>query len=192
MVFNSKHYTKHCHCNQYRAYDTVDQPKRTDIESRTQFADKQCDDIPPNERSRKNHQISPYIMEYLIFGQNEVKPRKQADYKEQYQWIGNCEEKARNEVAPIALTVGSRGFERAGRIFAEQIKAESREHNAAEHLQGKLMALDDISNETETETGKQAIKQIAQRRTDSRKECRPATLAQSALNHEHTYRPHRR
>ena len=191
MLVDCESHTDNRHCNKNGCDYAVDKPQRPDIKSRTQFVDEQRDYIPPYHRPSEYSQVSPYVVEYLIFGHDEVEAREKTDYKEEYQWIGDSEEETRDEISPIAAAVDLGGFQRARRILTKQKETERSENYAAENLKGKLMTLDDISNKAETEACEKTIKQVAQRRSDTCEKCRPSSLAECTLDNEHAYRTHR-
>ena len=53
-----------------------------------------CYRIPPEQRATKYSSISGYIMIVAELRQEEVKPGKKADYKEQNKRIGECKQES--------------------------------------------------------------------------------------------------
>ena len=125
------------------------------------------------------------------FRQEEIEPREQSDYKEEYQRVGECKEEPRNEVLPRAFRRGVGCFERQGRSFLEKVESEGTEHNRPHNLEQQLIVGDEIGDKRHAQTGEERICQVRQRRADTGEECRHAPFVERTLDDEHPYRPHR-
>ena len=125
------------------------------------------------------------------FGQYEIEPGEQADYEEEYQWVGEGEQEAGAKVAPVVGCGRDGCLECPCGVLTEKIQAESSKDDTAYDLYAKLMGVDKSGDETEAETGEETVDKVAERCAYTGKKSRPTAFAQSALYHEHTDRSHR-
>lgn len=121
----------------------------------------------------------------------EIESREQTDDQEQYERIGEREEKARGKLLPVAVGSRSPSRQHTRRIGKEQIDGIDSQHHRPHKLEQALMALDEPRHKRQAERRQQAIYKIAQRRAYAREESRETPAAQRTLNHKHPYRPHR-
>lgn len=191
MVFYGKEHSDNSHRYEDRADYAIYEPQWSDIKAGTQFAHEKSYEIPPYQRSAEYRQIGPYIMEYFKFREYEIESCEQTNDKKQYKRVGDSQEKTRYKVTPIAAAVDLSSFQRTCRIFSEQIETECSQNYASEDLQCKLVTLDDVRNETKSETCEQAIEQVAQGSSDSGKKRRPSPFAKSSLDNQHADWTHR-
>ena len=190
VVFDGDGHTDNSHDNQHSADDAVDEPQGAHVEAAAQLVDEKCHRIPPHDRPAEYRQVGPDVVEEFILGQDEVKSRVKTYDKEEYQRVGESQQKSRHEIAPVVGRTVVGRLQRARRIFLEEVDAESDEHRAADELQHELMALDKTGDEAHAKACQKAVYQVAHGGAEAREEGRPAPFAQRTLDDEHSYRPH--
>lgn len=180
------------HDDEDGAYNLVDELEAAHIDAAAQLAHHQGYAPPPQQGTPKNSKIGPDVMVKSVFGQEEIKSRKETYYEEKNQRVGECEKEAAHEIAPI---IGGRLILHAAQgtrgILLEQIDAECHQHHSAKYLKKELMLLYQIGDKTEAKTCEQTVDKVAERRPYACGKSRQTPLAKGALNHKHSYRPHR-
>ena len=99
------------------------------------LVDKEGDDVPPCHGTEQYADVSGYIVVVLILRHQEVKPAEEADDKEQYERVGECEQEACHDVGPEGVLALLGAFERCRRVFLEKVYAEAYQREAADDLQ---------------------------------------------------------
>ena len=125
-----------------------------------------------------------------MVGIHEVETGEETYYKEENERIGEGEEKSCTEVFPVSRAVYGWSLQFARRIAAEKIQAVDHKDCRADHLEYRLVGLYEVCDHRQSQAGKEAIDNIAQRGADPGEERRPSSLIQCPLDTEHPYRPH--
>lgn len=175
-------------------YDHADHPvdeiHRAEIEVSPDFVDEVGDAPPPGDCPGEDKDESEDIMVEPDVGHQEVEAGEEADAQEYDQGIGECEEKAGEDVL---LGVGflAHGFlDFCGGIFLEEIYGESDKHGAADELDDVLVALEEFLYEREAEAGQQAVEEVGDCRAHAGVEACAAPLVEGALYAEDPHGAH--
>ena len=148
--------------------------------------------VTPHHHSRGTSEycgVGHYVMIWLKLRQDKCEACKQTYYKEEYERIGECQQKACHEIAPVVCCLYIGGLKRACGVLAEEIQAENCQNDTAYKLKQELVPVDKLGHEAQPETRKQTIDKVAQSGSHACKN-RPAPFAESTLDYEHAYRPH--
>lgn len=103
QLSDTRHDADHTHDEDDSGKDAVEQPHRTDIEMSANLVDKVSDAKPPRYSSEEYRNIAGNIVVGFKFGRTEIESGEKTDDEEQYQRIGEREEKPRPEIFPIAV-----------------------------------------------------------------------------------------
>ena len=85
--------------------DTVEKPEGTDVEVAAHFIDEVCHPEPPEDSPEENGDVTCHIMIGPELGSEETETGEQPYDEEKNQGVGECKEKTRSEILPIASVV---------------------------------------------------------------------------------------
>lgn len=191
QLSDARHDADHTHDKDDSGKDAVEQPHRTDIEMSAHLVDKVSDAKPPRYSPEEYRNIAGYIVVGFKFGRTEIESGEKTDDEEQYQRIGEREEKPCPEILPIAVGLHRSRLEATRRIGDEEIAGIDAQNDRTYDLQRNLVSLDEIRDKRQAQPRQQTVDQVAQSRTDPGKKRRPTSAVKRPLDTQHPDRPHR-
>lgn len=122
--------------------------------------------------------------------QEEIEPCEESYYEEENQRVGESEQEASDEVAPVIGRPFVLSLQCTCGVFLQKIAAECSDYETADNLDCELMRIKKVCDKTEAEPSEKAVNKVAERRPQSGKKTGPAPFAEGALYDEHSYRTH--
>ena len=192
-ILPQPHYkAKERHKQNYDTDNAVNKPHTPHIEVRPHCIHEKCHHKPPQYRTGENRRKAYYVVVVFIIGRQEIKPRKQSYYQEQYQRIGECKQKPGHKILRVIHLALLRRLQCSCRILLYEVKSEYQQHDAAKHLQQALIGLYEIYDKRQPKSREQTIEHIGESSSYTGVESCPTSLVERALYAQHAHRTHRR